>query len=255
MPGASIRRIVGNMSLSKLDPRVKLVLLLALSTSALAIKVPLTLLALLCIVLLILLIGNIKPQVIWIKLRGLLGLVLMLFLLQCLFSRSGEPFLAIYGFTLVTESGFQTAVLVCLRLLIVILSALMVATGESRDYLLALTQCKVPYEIAFMVLAALRFLPMLREEAQDILCAAQMRGLKVKKAGLKKQAGAYISIVIPVVAGAIRRAEQLSIAMEARGFRAMPRRTSMRRLRMRASDWIYFASFCAILAAALILTI
>ena len=243
------------MSLTRLDPRVKLVLLIALSTSALVLQAPIALLALLCVVLLILLIGNIKPFVIWIKLRGLFGLILALFLLQCLFSRSGDPLLAVSGFTLVTESGFQAAVLVCLRLLIVILSALMVATGESRDYLLALTQCKVPYEIAFMVLAALRFLPMLREEAQDILCAAQMRGLKVKKAGLKKQTAAYIGIVIPVVAGAILRAEQLSIAMEARGFRAMPHRTYMRRLRMRASDWIYFASFCAILAAVLILTI
>ena len=241
------------MSLSKLDPRVKLVLLIALSTSALMINVPIALLALLCLALLILLIGDVRPLVIWIKLRGLFGLILALFLLQCLFSRGGETLLAVSEFTLVTDSGFQTAVLVCLRLLIVILSALIVVVGESRDYLLALTQCKVPYEIAFMVLAALRFLPLLREEAQDVLCAAQMRGLRTKKTGLRKQTAAYISIVIPVVAGAIRRAEQLSIAMEARGFRALPRRTSMRRLRMRAFDWGYIAGFCIALAAVFVL--
>jgi energy-coupling factor transport system permease protein len=102
-----------------------------------------------------------------------------------------------------------------------------------------------------MVLAALRFLPMLREEASDVLCAAQMRGLQIKKASLRRKAGAYVSIVLPVVAGAIQRAELLSIAMEARGFRAFPRRTSMRRLQLRVADWAYLAVFCLALAALL----
>ena len=241
------------MSLARLDPRVKLLLLIGLSTAAMIIRTPAALLALLCVVLLILLTGHVRPGVIWVKLRGLFGLIMMLFLLQCLFDRSGEPFLKISGLTLVTDYGFQKAALVCLRLLIVILSALVVSIGESRDYLLALIQCKVPYEIAFMVLAALRFLPLLREEAQDVLCAAQMRGLRIKKAGLRKQASAYISVAIPIVAGAVRRAEQLSIAMEARGFRALPQRTSMRRLHMSSRDWVYLACFCAALAAALVI--
>ena len=239
------------MSLTRLDPRVKLLILLGFSTAALIIRAPLVLTALLLLVLLVLLAGGVRPGLIWVKLRGLFGLVVMLFLLQCLFSRSGDPLLVLSGLTIVTDAGFDTAILICLRLLIVILSALTVAVGQSRDYLLALTQIKVPYEIAFMVLVALRFLPMLRQEAHDVLNAAQLRGLQMKKAGLKKQAGAYISIVLPVVAGAIRRAEHLSIAMEARGFRAFPRRTSMRRLSMHAADWIYLAVFCVVLAAAL----
>ena len=240
------------IKLACVDPRVKLFILVLISTAALIFSSPAALLALLCIALLIILAGGVKPNVIWFKLRGLLGLIVMLFLLQCLFNRKGEPALVLSGLTLVTFSGFQTAVTVNLRLLVIILSALIVAVGESRDYLLALTTLKVPYEIAFMVLAALRFLPMLREEAQDILCAAQMRGLRLKKTGLRKQAGAYISIVLPVVAGAIRRAENLSIAMEARGFRAYPRRTYMRALRMRMADWLYLAVLCLVLSAVFI---
>jgi len=243
------------VSLSLLDPRVKLFLLICLSTAALFLPVPAALIALLVLTLLIMLAGGVKPSAIWAKLRGLFGLVAMLFLLQCLFNRSGEPFLTLSGVTLVTDSGFNTAVFVCLRLLIVIVSALLVALGDTRDYLLAFTQFKIPYDIAFMVLAALRFLPMLREEAQDVLCAAQMRGLRLKKTGLKGRAVAYISIVLPVVAGAIRRAEQLSIAMEARGFRAFPGRTSMRSLRMRPADWVYLVVFCAALALVILVAI
>ena len=241
------------MSLTRLDPRVKLFVLLGFSTTALVLRAPIALSALLLTVMIVLLAGGVRPGDIWAKLRGLFGLIVILFILQCLFSRGGDPLLVVSGQTIVTESGFDTAVLISLRLLIVILSALFVVVGQSRDYLLALTQLKVPYEIAFMVLVALRFLPMLREEAHDVLCASQLRGLKLKKAGLKKQAGAYISIVLPVVAGAIRRAEHLSIAMEARGFRAFPHRTSMRRLRMRAADWVYLAVFCLIIAAVVVL--
>ena len=241
------------MKLEALDPRIKLLLLVGLSSAALILQNPIALISLLCLTLLILLAGGVGPKMIWVKLRGLFGLIFMLFILQCAFNRAGDPVVTLHGLAVVTDSGLETAVLVSFRLLIVILSALIVAVGDTRDYLLAMTQSKIPYEIAFMVLAALRFLPLLREEAQDVLCAAQMRGMKMKKTGLKHKAGAYISIILPVVAGAIRRSEQMSIAMEARGFRAFPRRTSMRKLHMRPGDWIYLAVFCLILAAIIVI--
>lgn len=241
------------MSLSRLDPRVKLFFLIAVSTTALIVRTPAALTALLLISILVILAGGVTPVKVWGKLRGLIILIVMLFALQCIFSRGGEPLFTILGVTIVTRSGFRYAAIVCLRLLIIVFSAMIVISGDARDFLLAMTECKIPYEIAFMVLAALRFLPMLREEASDVLCAARMRGLRLKKEGLRIQAGAYISIVIPVVAGAIRRAEQLSVAMEARGFRALPQRTSMRGLNMRAADWAYSVLLCIILAALMFL--
>ena len=241
------------MNLQRVDPRVKLLLLLGLSTVSLFLQRPAALTALLALAVFILLTGGVKPGLIWTKLRGLLGLISLLFLIQCLFNRGGEPLLRLAELTIVTDAGFNLALVVNLRLLIIMLSALIMLGGEPRDYLLALTQCKIPYEIAFMVLAALRFIPMLREEAQDVLCAAQMRGLRLKKTSLKNQAKAYISIMLPVVAGAIRRAEQMSIAMEARAFRAYPRRTSLRRLRLSAVDWVYAALFCLALATLLLI--
>ena len=237
------------MNLFRLDPRIKLLLLIGLSTAALILSSPAALLTLLILAVVILFAGGIKPGMVWVRLRGLFGLLVMLFVIQCIFSRNGQPLLTVAGLALVTDVGFATAVSVSLRLLIIALGALIVLSGASRDYLLALTQCKIPYEIAFMVLAALRFLPIARSEAQDVLCAAQLRGLRIKKTGLKNKAGAYISITIPVIAGAIRRAEQMSIAMEARAFRALPRRTSMRRLRFCAADLVYAAVFLAALTA------
>ncbi|MCL2496208.1 MAG: energy-coupling factor transporter transmembrane protein EcfT [Clostridiales bacterium] len=239
--------------LARLDARIKFLLLGGLSTAALFSQTPAALAALLALALFILLAGGVQPAAAWSKARGICGLIAMLFIIQCLFERGGEPLFTLAGLMLISAAGFQAAVLVSLRLLIIVLSALIALSGKPRDYLLALTQCRMPYEIAFMVLAALRFLPILREEARDVLCAAQMRGLRFKKTGLKKQAEAYISIMLPVAAGAIRRAEQLSLAMEARAFRAFPRRTTMRRLRLRAADWAYAALFCLALAAIMVI--
>ena len=241
------------MDLTRLDARIKLLLLLGLSTAAVFSSAPAALAALLALALFILLAGGLRPAAVWFKARGLCGLIGMLFLIQCLFERGGEPLLKLGGIMLVSAAGFHSAVLVSLRLLIIVLSALIALCGEPRDYLLALTQCHVPYEIAFMVLAALRFLPMLREEAQDVLCAMQMRGLRLKKTGLKHQVKAYISIMLPVTAGAIRRAEQLSLAMEARAFRAFPRRTTMRRLHLRAADRACAALYGLALAAIVVI--
>ena len=42
--------------------------------------------------------------------------------------------------------------------------------------------------------------------------------------------------------------------MEARGFRANPRRTSMRSLRMSTADWVYSSGFVLILACILFLS-
>jgi energy-coupling factor transporter transmembrane protein EcfT len=213
---------------------------------------------LLFLTLLSLLAGGIAPGIIWRKLRWLFGIIVILFVLQCLLVRRGEPVLVLSGAVLVTDHGLQTAAAVCLRLLIIILDALLVSVGEERDYLLALTQCKIPYKIAYLLMGGFRFLPLVREEAREVLCNAHLRGMfmrsagntpHVKKPGPIHQAGAHIAILRFSTHRAIRRLRQRKIAMEARGFKALPRRASLRRLHMRVADWVYLALCCVILAA------
>jgi energy-coupling factor transport system permease protein len=236
------------MRLSDLDPRVKLLILMVLSSVALILRSPFKIGMTLMLVMFMLVAGEVKCSEIYGKIKSMLGLVLVLFVSQCVFNRSGTPLLVIQNFTLATQGGLETGIVVSLRLCIILLTALVILTGEPRDYILAMTQSGIPYEIAFMSLAALRFIPMLREEAQDVLCAVQMRGTRLKKSGFKHKAKVYTSIMIPIIAGAIHRSEQLSIAMEARGFRAYPKRTSMRRLQFHTRDVIYLAVFSIVLS-------
>lgn len=233
------------MKLEALDARVKLYMLLALSSLCVASRRPGQLLAALLLTVLILLSGGVSPaRALW-RVKSALSLIFMVFVLQCVFNRRGEALLSLGGFTLVTREGFVTALCVLIRFIVIILSGLMILTGARRDYLLALRQLGLPYEICFMVMAGLHFLPLLREEAQDVMYAVQMRGTKISGTSLKNRLSVYLRVAIPVVAGAIRRSEQMSVAMEARAFRSMPGRSSMRTLKMKKSDWLYMGAFTA----------
>ena len=235
------------MNLRTVDPRIKLLMLAVLSSAAVFSHSLFVLAALLVLNTVLLLTGGVPAGRILALTKNYLRIILALFVIQCLFNRSGEPLVSIRGFALITGTSLRTAFMVSLRLLIIVTSALIVLTGDARDYLLALMQLRLPYELAFMVVVALRFIPMLREEARDVLAAVQMRGFNIKKAPLQKKLSAYASVLVPIVAGALHRSEQTSISMEARAFRAFPRRTTMRRLSLKASDWLFFGVFAAII--------
>jgi energy-coupling factor transport system permease protein len=242
------------MRLAHLDPRPKLLFVLCVSTLAVLWRDPAWLAALLALTIAILLGGGVKPGRTWRQARGVLQVVAILFVVQCVFVRSGEPVVSVAGFALITAGGLTVALGVTLRLLIVVCSALVLLTGQARDYLLALVQCRIPYEIAFMVMTAVHFLPILREEALDVYHAVQMRGTEVSNAGVRERLRVYTRIALPVVAGALRRAEQVSLAMETRAFRARPVRTSMRRLSLRTRDVASLAAVAVATAAALAYT-
>ena len=236
------------MALRTLDPRIKLLILAVLSTVSVVSRSVIVLALMLVFTLVILLAGGIAPGRLLTQSKSLLRIILTLFILQCVFNRSGESLFAIGELTVFTRTGVYTAVLVALRLMIILFSALIMLTGDSRDYLLAMTQWRMPYELAYMVIVAARFVPMLREEAQDVLCAVQMRGVRLKKAPLRRKIVTYAGVLVPIFAGAIHRAVNTAIAMEARAFRAHPKRTYMRRLTLRGRDYAYFAVFCVVTA-------
>lgn len=241
------------LRLYDLDPRLKLLMLAVLSTLALAVHDPLRLLALLLLTWAMLLLGGSDIKWLWKRARYLLALIAMIFLLQCLFRRDGAALLTLGQVTLLTSGGLLTAVEVALRLLIIISSALLALSGALRDYLLALSWFRLPDEVVYMVLAALRFLPLLREEARDVYAAMQMRGCDLAAASWLERGRLYLSLLLPVTAGALHRAERMAMAMEARGFRSQEQRSHWRRLAICRRDWWYGAAFVVIVVAMMIL--
>ena len=243
------------MTLARFDPRVKLMLMACISTLAVVWRDPLWLAGLLCATGAVLAWGGVGVVQAVVRARSVLQVIAVLFVVQCLFLRSGARLVSLDGVTLVTVAGLSAALGVTLRLLILVFSALILLTGDTRDYLLALVQCKVPYEIAFMVMTALHFLPILREEAQDVYYAVQMRGTDLSRAGPIAKLRVYRRIALPILAGAIKRAETTSVAMEARAFRAFPERTFLRRLELARRDRVCLVVVPLLTATSLLISI
>ena len=229
--------------LRKLDPRVKLMMLAVISTLALLSEDLLFLGFLICAVILILNRGGADLESVWNRSRVLLGMVAFLFIIQMICRRSGEVLVEAGGVNLVYSDGVQLAAMLSLRLVIFIVSAQILLEGDVRDYLLAMVQMNIPYEIAFMVMTGIHFIPILKEEALNVYYCVQLRGMEIKKASLGRKISCYKRISIPILVGAMHRAKDMSIAMEARGLRAYDKRTYMRKLRLKKTDVFLLIAF------------
>ncbi|WHH61731.1 energy-coupling factor transporter transmembrane component T [Petroclostridium sp. X23] len=206
------------------------------------------LLLLLAATILLLMIFRINLGVVWSYLKPFLYMMLVLFIIQCVFVREGRVLLAAGQVPLMTEKGMLTGAGVVLRIVVLVAAALLLSTFSSRDFILGLVQWKVPYELAFMVSGAIRFLPLFRDEMVNVVTAVQLRGVELKKVALRKRIEMCRCLLFPVVYGTMLKAQQMAVAMETRGFRIYPRRTCMRRLKFCFADYaVMFLSAAATL--------
>ncbi len=220
-----------------LDPRTKLIIALCITTLAIIYNTAGALLLLLVATVGILFLFGIDLRQVAISLKPYFYLLLVLFLAQCIFTPGGEVLLAIGPVRLLGSKGLLLGISVVLRLLVVIAAAILLTTGNSRDFITGLVQWKVPYEIAFMVSVTIRFLPIFRDEFINVVTAVQLRGVELKQVPWGKKVNLFRHLFFPVVYGAILKAQQLSVAMEARGFRAYPQRTYLRQLYLNRWDY------------------
>ncbi|MEM2385372.1 MAG: energy-coupling factor transporter transmembrane component T, partial [Candidatus Bathyarchaeia archaeon] len=124
----------------------------------------------------------------------------------------------------------------------------------SPDHLgLALEQSRVPYEFCFAFTTAVRFVPVLAEEAQTIMDAQKARGLELEKGNFLKRVRNYIPILIPLIISAIRRSLELAEAMESRAWGATKKRTNLYVLKLRCGDYLFAVMTVGILVTAILI--
>jgi energy-coupling factor transport system permease protein len=126
-----------------------------------------------------------------------------------------------------------------LRFVVLIASFSVFFLTTSPDHLgLALQQSHVPYEFCFAFTTAVRFVPVLADEAQTIMDAQKARGLELERGNLLKRVRNYIPILIPLIVNAIRRSLELAESMESRAWGASKKRTNLYVLKLRMADFI-----------------
>lgn len=113
------------------------------------------------------------------------------------------------------ESAYVTA----LRMLCMTMVFMMLLTTTKMQDLTAslVTQCKIPYEYAFMFTAALRFVPDFITESKAVQEAQACRGLPLD-GGFLKRMKSYMSVVQPLMLKSLGRSETMALSLELRGF-------------------------------------
>ncbi len=116
-------------------------------------------------------------------------------------------------------------------------------TMTGPDLVRALVQqLHVPYRIGYTALAAYRFVPRFRLELEQIRRAHRVRGVSGGRgplAGIRRGLG----YIVPLLVGAIRHAERVALAMDARAFGAHESRTERYLVPFRARDWAFMVLF------------
>lgn len=233
----------------ELDPRPKLLAVLLLTTMAMLFSRSLWLLGLCAVALLLAAAMGADLPGFLRKLRHFLGMLLFVVLLQCIFTRRGEPLLTVFGFTLVTTGGAAAAGGMAMRFFIVLCSISVMAAESTRRVTAALIALRLPYTLVFMLMTALRFLPLFSESFRDAFTAIQLRGIELKRLPLRKFIALCAHLLLPVTADAIVRSQSLALAMEARGFGAYKRRTQYYVVTLSRPDWL--ATILTVLAGGL----
>jgi energy-coupling factor transport system permease protein len=153
---------------------------------------------------------------------------------------------------MLTAVDVEFAVAMTLRFVVLVESFSVFFLTTSPDHLgLALEQTRVPYEFAFAFTTAVRFVPVLAEEAQTIMDAQKARGLELEKGGFLKRIRNYVPVLIPLIVSAIRRSLELAEAMESRAWGATKKRTNLYVLKFRRGDFALLAITVVVLAVAI----
>jgi len=236
-----------------LDPRTKIVMVLCVSTLAVFVQNIYILFSVFSFTILITALIGGNLLLVAKKIGKMWYLFILIVIVQSIFVHSGKILVKIGSFQLLTLGGILLGVEFILRIFIIISSATILSTSSSREIIQGMVQWKIPYEIAFMVSVAIRFLPVLGRELKDVVTAVQLRGIDLYRIQIKKRLKIYYFIFTPVIIGAIRKAQKLSTAMETRAFRAYPNRTSYLVLKMNNIDYWVIVIFSVMTISVIIL--
>ena len=250
----------GNSVIHRLDPRAKLIGLIAYIVALFLAEWFITYAILLAVLVAILALSHVKPKAL---LRGMKPVVFLLIftgVLNMLYT-PGRTLVSFWSFT-ITYEGVLHAFFMILRILMLISCTFLLTyttsplalTDGLEGLLSPLKKIKVPvHELAMMMSIALRFIPTLIEETDKIMSAQKARGADFETGNIFQRAKALVPILVPLFVSAFRRADELATAMECRCYHGGEGRTALRVLRMRSADWVTLLLFAALAAGIIVL--
>ncbi|MBN9656078.1 energy-coupling factor transporter transmembrane protein EcfT [Halobacillus litoralis] len=188
-------------------------------------------------------------------------LIVFTFLLHLIVTREGDVVFSILGWDVYREGLVQGGAISLRFFLLILVTSLLTLTTTPieitdaiEELLGPLKKVKFPvHELALMMSISLRFIPTLMQETEKISKAQASRGVDFRTGALKDRVKAIVPLLVPLFVSAFKRAEELAMAMEARGYQGGEGRTKLRELRISKLDISLYVLF-ALLVIALFMT-
>ena len=248
----------GASPLHKMDPRVKIILLIV---QIVMIFLSSNLVALGIVVLSVFVLIGLAGVPVRMYARTLKSIWLIIALTAVLNAVyvSGHPLLNL-GFVTITREGLIRAGFMAARIiLLIVTSAILTYTTTPTALTDAIESLLSPlkhiglgeqvHTLAMMMTIALRFIPTLMEETDKIMSAQKARGSDTDSGNLLSRVRALLPILVPLLVSSFRRAHDLADAMECRCYTGGKGRTRMKQLHATRLDYVAAAVFLVVAAA------
>ena len=194
-------------------------------------------------------------------LKPLFVIIALTFLLNLFLMKDGDVLVKLWIIE-ITSGGLKTALFMAVRIILLVLCSQLLTfttspislTDGMESLMHPLAKVGFPaHEISMMMSIALRFIPTLMEEAGKIKRAQMARGADFESGKLLQRAKAMVPLLVPLFVSAFRRADELAMAMDARCYRGAQGRTRMKQLKFTRRDAVAATTVAGMLAVALLL--
>jgi energy-coupling factor transport system permease protein len=236
----------GKSFIHRLDPRVKIIFMVIVSTSIFTVQKIYIAAIILVIMCGLWMLARLPGSVLWGLIKTLLPIIGFLFVVQAIFYPGVTPLVKPLipigsGFGEITLEGILFAVLLALRLMAMIIMLPLVSfTTPVQNFALGLVRMGLPYRLAYTITTALNMVPILQVETSVIVDAQRLRAMQsFEKGKLTEKLRTYPALVTPLVIGSMRRAQLMAVAMDSRAFGASKSRTYLEDIRMQSKDWSF----------------
>ena len=143
--------------------------------------------------------------------------------------------------------GLRYGMVQSLRMLAVVLTGYAICfTTQPDQFFRGLIAMRVPFALSFMAVTAIRFIPVAVQEFTAVRTAMRLKGYRPFRNGLRDTLSTEIASLRPILAGTIRRSEEVAVSIVTRGFAVGELRTSLKEERLSARAWGLLAAMAAV---------
>lgn len=241
----------GNSFIHKLDPRVKILLMIVLLFTVFLSANYLSLFVNFFAIMLFVSLTKINLKTYLKSMKFILFVVLFTGMLNIFYAKGTAIFKL--GVFVITDEGLNNSIFVSMRLIMLILvSSLLTFTTSPTSLTYAIERLIRPlakfkiktHELAMMMTIALRFIPTLLEETDKIIDAQKSRGANMETGNILNRIKSFVPVLVPLFVSSFRRAYDLALAMECRCYKGGEGRTCMKILRIGSNDiWAILVVF------------